>query len=108
LFDRKADGFKSPSEIYVAWECPGKPKPELSKPVLFAPMFDETKELPSTTGSLRNSLLSSELQAEPEKILNDKRQEVGKGGCDVGFERALAAWIMQHRSDWRKHRQPET
>jgi hypothetical protein len=88
--------------------CAVEAKPELSKPVLFVVMFDETKDLPLANDLARNPSLCWEFQAEPEEILMHKRDESGKVCHDVGFERALADWIIKHRSDWRKSRQPET
>ena len=78
-----------------------------AKPVLFVVMFDETKELSLATGLLKNSARCREFQAEPEENLKDKWIESEKAGRDLGFERALADWIMKHRSNWRKSRQPE-
>jgi hypothetical protein len=70
-------------------------------------MFNETKEPPSTIDLLKNSSPYSEVQVEPEEILKDKWHESGRGGLEVGFERALANWLIKHRSIWRKTRQPE-
>ena len=71
-------------------------------------MFDETKERHLANDSLKNSSLYREFQAEPEKVLNHKWHESRRVGHYVGFERALADWIMQHRANWRKNRQAET
>ena len=54
---------------------------------------------------LKNSSLYREFQAEREEILRHKWIESEKAGYDIGFERALTDWIIQHRSKWRKSRQ---
>ena len=71
-------------------------------------MFDETKERPLASHLLENPSRDREPQAEPEEILRQNWREFGRMSHDVGFERALADWIIKHRSDWRKNRQPET
>jgi hypothetical protein len=53
---------------------------------------------------VRNSSLYREFQAEREEILRHKWLESEKAGHDIGFERALADWIVKHRSKWRKAR----
>jgi hypothetical protein len=45
-----------------------------------------------------------EFQAESEEILH----ESGRAGHGVGFERALADWLIKHRSQWHKSRHLET
>jgi hypothetical protein len=70
-------------------------------------MFDETKDPPLANDLLKNSSLGSGFHSEPVEILKDKWHESGRGGHDVGFERALTDWIIKHRSNWRKGRQPE-
>ena len=61
----------------------------------------------SSTGDdlLKNSTLYKEFQAEREEIMKHKWIESQKAGYDIGFERALTDWIIQHRSKWRKGRQ---
>jgi hypothetical protein len=71
-------------------------------------MFDETKDLPLANDSLKNSTPYREFRAEPEEIPKHAWHECGRVGHDVGFERALADWIIKHRSKWRKSSQPET
>jgi len=71
-------------------------------------MFDETKDLPLANDSLKNLSLYREFQAEPEGIPEPTWYESGRVGYDVGFERALADWIIKHRSHWRKNRPPES
>jgi hypothetical protein len=51
-----------------------------------------------------NSALYREFLAEREEILRHKWIESEKQGYDIGFERALVDWIMNHRSSWRKSR----
>lgn len=93
---------------FVIPGCAVRAKPELSHPVLFLVMFNETKAPPSPNDLLKNSSLYSEFQAEPEEIMKDKRPESGRASHEVGFERALADWLIKHRSSWRESRQPET
>jgi len=53
----------------------------------------------------RNSALYQEFLAEREEILKHKWLESEKAGHDVGFEKALLDWIVNHRATWREHRQ---
>jgi hypothetical protein len=70
-------------------------------------MFDETKEPPLANELPKNSALYREFQAEREEVLRPAWIESGEASRDLGFERALADWLIQHRSKWRKGRQPE-
>ena len=54
----------------------------------------------------KNSALYQEFLAEREEILKHKWLESEKLGNDVGFEKALLDWIVNHRASWREHRQP--
>ena len=53
----------------------------------------------------KNSSLYREFQLEREEILRHKWYESEKAGYDIGFERALADWVVKHRSKWRRGRQ---
>jgi hypothetical protein len=53
----------------------------------------------------KNSSLYKEFQLEREEILKHKWFESEKAGYDIGFERALADWVVKHRSKWRRSRQ---
>jgi hypothetical protein len=53
---------------------------------------------------LRNSTLYQEFLAERDEILKHKWIESEKAGYDIGFERALADWIINHRAAWRRWR----
>lgn len=53
----------------------------------------------------RNSSVYKEFQLEKEEILRHKWLESEKVGYDIGFERALADWVVKHRSKWRRGRQ---
>jgi hypothetical protein len=53
----------------------------------------------------KNSALYQEFLAEREEILKHKWIESEKAGHDVGFEKALLDWIVNHRATWRQHRQ---
>lgn len=55
---------------------------------------------------VQNSTLYREFQAEREEILRHKWLESEKHGYDIGFERALTEWILKHRANWRRSRQP--
>ena len=68
-------------------------------------MSDAMKDASTANDLLRNSSLYREFQAEREEILRHKWIESEKAGHDIGFERALTDWIINHRSSWRKARQ---
>jgi hypothetical protein len=53
---------------------------------------------------LRNTTLYQEFLAERDEILRHKWIESEKAGYDIGFERALADWIINHRAAWRRWR----
>jgi hypothetical protein len=71
-------------------------------------MIEEMKEPPFTIDLLKNSSRFGAFQTEPEDILEDKCPESRRGEHELGFERALADWLIKHRSSWRKSREPET
>ena len=56
---------------------------------------------------VKNSVLYKEFLAEREEILKHKWIESEKAGSDIGFEKALYDWIMNHRSNWRDKRKGE-
>ncbi len=68
-------------------------------------MSSAVKESSSATDLLKNSTLYREFQAERDEILRHKWIESEKAGYDIGFERALTDWIINHRGSWRKARQ---
>ena len=68
-------------------------------------MSNDTKDSGDSNDLLKNSSLYREFQAEREEILKHKWIESEKAGHDIGFERALTDWIINHRARWRKHRQ---
>ena len=49
----------------------------------------------------KNSDLYREFLSEREEILKHKWIESEKAGYDIGFEKALLDWIVQHRAHWR-------
>jgi hypothetical protein len=51
-----------------------------------------------------HSDLYHEFLAEREEILRHKWIESEKAGFDIGFEKALLDWILQHRSAWKRDR----
>ena len=68
-------------------------------------MSDEAKEPPQAGDWLKDTSLYREFQAEREEILRHKWLESEKAGRDIGFDRALTDWIVNHRSKWRRSRQ---
>jgi hypothetical protein len=59
--------------------------------------------LKSTTDevSLRHSNVYREFLAEREEIMKHKWIESEKAGHDIGYDRALLDWILNHREKWR-------
>lgn len=53
---------------------------------------------------LKNSTLYREFHAEREEILRHKWIESEKQGRDIGFEKALLDWMLNHRTTWRQAR----
>lgn len=51
-----------------------------------------------------HSELYREFLAEREEILRHKWIESEKAGHDIGFEKALLDWILNHRSAWKRNR----
>ncbi len=54
---------------------------------------------------VQNLSLYKEFQAEREEILKHKWIESEKAGHDIGFDKALVDWMVNHRQAWRKSRQ---
>jgi hypothetical protein len=71
-------------------------------------MSSERSDASSANDLVKNSTLYREFQAEREEILKHKWIESEKAGYDIGFERALTDWIVQHRSKWRRARQSQS
>lgn len=67
-------------------------------------MSAEASQTQNSTDLVRNSSLYREFQAEREEILKHKWIESEKAGYDIGFERALTDWIVNHRAKWRRNR----
>ena len=59
----------------------------------------------STDASLGKSTLYQRYLAEREEVLRHKWLESERAGRDIGFERALVDWVLNHRAKWRKNRQ---
>ena len=53
------------------------------------------------------SHLYQEFLAERAEVLRHKWIESEKVGHDIGFEKALLDWIVQHRGSWRALRQQQ-
>lgn len=58
--------------------------------------------------SLRRSSVYREFLAEREEILKHKWLESEKAGHDIGYDRALLDWIMNHREKWRAAHRSES
>lgn len=71
-------------------------------------MTEQPKDALQPGDLLRNSSLYREFQAEREEILKHKWIESEKAGHDIGFERALTDWIINHRAKWRRQRQAQS
>ena len=52
----------------------------------------------------KRSILYEEFLAERAEILRYKWIESQKAGFDIGFEKALIGWSVQHRKHWRASR----
>ena len=52
--------------------------------------------------TLRRSNVYKEFLAEREEIMRHKWLESEKVGYDIGYDKALLDWIMNHRDKWRK------
>ena len=59
----------------------------------------------STDALLKKSSLYQQYLAEREEVLRHKWLESEKAGRDIGLERALIDWVLNHRTKWRKNRQ---
>jgi hypothetical protein len=69
-----------------------------------------THDIPSSEPQedyFKNSSLYREFLAEREEILRHKWFESEKHGQDIGFERALLDWIVNHRAKWRRAKTPQ-
>jgi len=53
----------------------------------------------------KRSTLYREFAAEMEEIQRHKWLESEKAGQDIGFEKALISWVINHRTAWRRMRQ---
>jgi hypothetical protein len=51
-----------------------------------------------------NSLIYKEFIDERDEILKHKWLESEKSGYDIGFDKAIVDWIINHRNNWRKGR----
>ena len=53
---------------------------------------------------ITNSLIYREFIEERDQILKHKWLESEKSGYDIGFDKAIVDWIINHRNNWRKGR----
>ncbi len=53
---------------------------------------------------LKYTTLYQEFLVEREEIMKHKWIESERAGYDIGFERALTDWIVNHRAAWRRWR----
>ena len=51
---------------------------------------------------VENSLLYKMFARQRDEILRYKWIESEKAGVDIGFEKALLGWLINHRSAWRE------
>lgn len=56
--------------------------------------------------SISRSSIYQDFLAEREEVLKHKWLESEKAGHDIGYERALVDWIINHREKWRAARKP--
>lgn len=63
--------------------------------------MDDENKLKSDI-QIDNSQLYQEFLEERGQILRHKWLESEKEGHDIGFERALLEWVIDHRAEWRK------
>ena len=54
--------------------------------------------------SITDTLIYKEFFAEKQEILRHKWIESEKAGNDIGFNKALVDWIVNHRANWRRYR----
>jgi hypothetical protein len=70
----------------------------------------ETERRGATTNRIRmedllkQSTLYQEFLAERDEILKHKWIESEKAGYDIGFERAMTDWLVNHSAAWRRWR----
>lgn len=57
--------------------------------------------MPETAKKVRPEELYQVFLAEREEILRHKWLESERRGEDIGFERALTEWTLDHRATWR-------
>lgn len=62
---------------------------------------------PQPNLQLSRSDIYQEYLAERDEVLRHKWLESEKAGHDIGYERALVDWIMNHREKWRAHRRKQ-
>ncbi len=53
------------------------------------------------SGLLESSALYKKFIEERNEILKHKWLESEKAGRDIGFEKALLSWVINHREKWR-------
>ena len=63
--------------------------------------MDDENKLKSDI-QIDNSQIYQEFLEERGQILRHKWLESEKEGHDIGFERALLEWVIDHRAEWRK------
>lgn len=62
---------------------------------------------PQPNLQLSRSDIYQEYLAERDEVLRHKWLESEKAGHDIGYERALVDWIMNHREKWRAQRRKQ-
>ena len=66
-------------------------------------MVDEHDAPPAAL--LKHPALYQQCLAAREEVLRHKWLESERAGRDIGLERALMDWVLNHRTKWRKSRQ---
>lgn len=67
---------------------------------------EHTLNINSRIADFKKSTLYQNYLAEVEEINKHKWIESEKKGEDIGWDKALLDWIMKHKKDWRKSRNP--
>lgn len=62
---------------------------------------------PDDAALLTRSSLYREFLAERDEIHRHKWFESEKAGRDIGFEHALASWVVPHRANWLRARRSQ-
>jgi hypothetical protein len=98
---------KADHERLQKYALANRPWPIVQFAQRFFPELPAFSTVPSTTPetNIRSKFAYyEEFQREREEIMKHKWRESEKAGYDIGFERALADWVVKHRAKWRQSR----